>query len=66
MWDPEALANTSVESLQHRHKLSPYTDMALHGRVEATFVRGHQVFSAAAKKPLSPQVCGKPVLKQNL
>ncbi|KAK9906326.1 hypothetical protein WJX75_000004 [Coccomyxa subellipsoidea] len=66
VWDPEALADTSIESLQHRHKLSPYTGLPLHGRVAATFVRGHQVFSASAKKPVSPNVCGKPVLKHQL
>lgn len=66
VWDPEALADTSIESLQHRHKLSPYTGLPLHGRVAATFVRGHQVFSATAKKPVSPNVCGKPVLKHQL
>ncbi|CAL8462109.1 g1640 [Coccomyxa elongata] len=66
VWDPEALADTSEEALQHRHKLTPYTGLPLHGRVAATFVRGHQVFSAAAKKPLAPQVCGKPVLRHKL
>ncbi len=66
MWDPEALADTSEEALQHRHKLTPYTGLPLHGRVAATFVRGHQVFSAAAKTPLAAQVCGKPVLRHKL
>lgn len=66
MWDPEALADTSEEALQHRHKLTPYTGLPLHGRVAATFVRGQQVFSAAAKKPLTQQVCGKSVLRHKL
>lgn len=67
MWDPEALADTSEEGLYHRHKLTPYEGLALHGRVAATFVRGHQVFDAAAKKdPVAFQVCGRAVLKQHL
>jgi allantoinase len=44
VWDPEARANTSSTALQHRHKLTPYADLKLHGRVLATFVRGSQVF----------------------
>ena len=43
VWDPDALADTSTAHLQHRHKLTPYRDAQLHGRVHATFVRGHQV-----------------------
>lgn len=44
VWDPEALANTSLGHNRHQHKLSPYTDMQLKGGVLATFVRGHKVF----------------------
>jgi allantoinase len=65
VWDPEALADTSEAALQHRHKLTPYEDMELHGRVEATFVRGHQVFTSAKLLP-KHQVCGKKVLRQTL
>lgn len=45
VWDPDALADTSTAHLQHRHKLTPYKDVRLHGRVHATFVRGHQVMA---------------------
>ncbi|KAF6265397.1 allantoinase [Scenedesmus sp. NREL 46B-D3] len=44
VWDPEAAADTSVGHNRHQHKLSPYTDMKLKGRVLATFVKGHKVF----------------------
>ena len=46
VWEPDALADTSAAHLQHRHKLTPYKDVRLHGRVHATFVRGHQVMGA--------------------
>lgn len=60
VWDPEGFADTSGAALQHRHKLTPYEDEALQGRVEATYVRGKQVFSRGI---LSPKACGAPVLK---
>lgn len=44
VWDPEAGADTSAAHNQHKHKLSPYTDMPLKGKVLATFVQGHKVF----------------------
>lgn len=44
MWDPEAAADTSVKANQHRHKLTPYSDLPLKGRVLATYVGGHKVF----------------------
>lgn len=43
VWDPDMLADTSRESLLHKHKLTPYQDMKLKGKVLATFVSGHQV-----------------------
>ena len=46
MWDPEATANTSAEHNQHKHKLTPYGDMPLKGKVLATYVNGHKVFDA--------------------
>ena len=76
VWDPEALADTSTAGLYHHHKLTPYADRKLHGRVVATFVRGHQVFAApgqglgselphgaGAGVGLSPRVCGRTVTK---
>lgn len=44
MWDPEAAADTSVQANQHRHKLTPYSDLPLNGKVWATYVGGHKVF----------------------
>lgn len=44
VWDPEALADTSIGHNRHQHKLSPYADMKLRGKVLATFVKGHKVY----------------------
>jgi hypothetical protein len=47
VWDPEAKADTSVQHNQHRHKLTPYGDLALKGKVLATYVAGHKVSQQA-------------------
>ena len=62
VWAPEAPADTSPQALQHRHKVTPYAGRQLLGRVEATFVRGRQVF-AADKGPWAGPACGRPLLK---
>ena len=64
VWDPEALALTSTEALQQRWKITPYEDLELYGKVHATFVRGHQVYSL--KTSVSKNVCGTTILKQDL
>ncbi len=43
IWDPEARFTVVPEIIQHRHKLTPYSDMELYGVVEKTFVRGEKV-----------------------
>ncbi len=45
IWDPEARFTVVPEIIQHRHKLTPYSDMELYGVVEKTFVRGEQVYT---------------------
>ena len=45
--------------MKQRHKLSPYMDVPLLGRVSATFVRGQLVFSADQKKDVSSRACGR-------
>ena len=59
VWRPEQAADTSAAALQHRHKVTPYADMALQGRVLATFVRGSQVF--AEGRGVAPAACGRRV-----
>lgn len=61
VWRPEELADTTPEALQHRHKVSPYAAMQLHGRVVATFVRGSQVFGEAAG--VAARACGRAILR---
>jgi len=61
-WAPDEDADTSVSALQHRHKLTPYADKKLKGRVLATFVRGSQVYDV--DKGMAQETCGRAVLKR--
>ncbi|QDZ20672.1 allantoinase [Chloropicon primus] len=56
VWNEKALAETGKGQLFHKHKLSPYNDRKMKGRVEASIVSGHLVFS---KGQLSQDVCGR-------
>eukprot|EP00798_Chlamydomonas_sp_ICE-L_P018520 gene18520-25024_t len=51
VWDPEQAANTTEAANQHKHKLSPYTDKDLKGKVLLTIVRGQftKLFDAMGK-----------------
>lgn len=64
VWDPEKLADTSEASLLHKHKLTPFTDVPLKGRVAATYVRGQLVFKEGSG--VSPRGCGTPLLRGQL
>jgi len=44
IWNPEREFKVVPEIIQHRHKLTPYAGMNLRGVVEATYVRGKQVY----------------------
>jgi allantoinase len=44
IWDPEATFQVEPPSLHHRHKVTPYAGEALHGVVQATYLRGHKVY----------------------
>ena len=57
VWDPDALADTSIAAIQHKNRCSPYTDLHLYGKVLATFVEGQMVHNA--KQGLSQNTCGK-------
>ena len=61
MWEPEKAADTSVASNKHLHKLSPYTDMQLKGKVLATVVGGRMIhmFGVLSKRP-----CGAVIDRQ--
>ncbi len=64
VWNPDGLADTSLEHLKQRWNVTPYEDLELYGQVYATFVRGHQVYTL--EDDVSKSVCGKTVLKQHL
>ena len=46
IWDPDAEAEVSAESLYHRHPVTPYDGMRLRGRVHTTVLRGEVVYDA--------------------
>jgi allantoinase len=44
IFDPEKSFRVSPRALRQRHPLTPYAGRELHGAVEATFVRGENIF----------------------
>jgi allantoinase len=44
VFDPDAQFTLRAEDLQYRHLVSPYLGETLHGKVQATFVRGAAVY----------------------
>lgn len=51
-WDPEATFRVEPERLRQRHPVTPYAGRELCGVVEATFLRGREVFAAGG--PVGP------------
>lgn len=45
IWNPEARFTVVPEIIQHRHKLTPYSDMELYGVVEATYLGGEKIYA---------------------
>ncbi|MFP4600145.1 MAG: allantoinase AllB [Persicimonas sp.] len=45
IWNPDAEFVVDADTLQHRHKLTPYDGRRLQGEVEATYVRGKKVYA---------------------
>jgi len=44
IFDPSQQVSTLAKDIQHKHKVTPYSDVSLKGRVEATFVRGALIY----------------------
>jgi allantoinase len=44
IWNPDKKFRVAPETLQHRHKLTPYAGEPLRGVVEKTFLRGQMVY----------------------
>lgn len=61
VWEPESPANTTASANLHTHKLSPYTDMPLSGKVLATIVGGDlsALFGNTNKQPCGSLVLGR-------
>jgi allantoinase len=54
VFDPDAPWTVTEGDLHFRHKLSPYLDAALRGRVRETWLRGRRVFCDGQFEP-TPQ-----------
>jgi len=61
VWLPDAAADTSQASNQHKHKASPYTDVPMKGKVIATISDGDFVSLYSA---LPQQPCGGVNIRQ--
>lgn len=46
IWNPEKNFRIEPESIQHRHKLTPYAGKEFVGEVQTTFLRGRKVYDA--------------------
>ncbi|HSC29434.1 MAG TPA: amidohydrolase family protein, partial [Vicinamibacterales bacterium] len=49
IWDPDAEITVDPAALEHRHPVTPYAGMRLHGRVHTTISRGETVFDRSAR-----------------
>lgn len=48
VWDPEGERVVDAETLNQRHKITPYARRTLSGVVQATYLRGKKVYAAGA------------------
>jgi allantoinase len=48
IWNPEATWEVDGAALEHRHPVTPYHGMLLHGRVTATYLAGRLVYQHGA------------------
>jgi allantoinase len=48
VWDPDAPFTVAADDLYYRHRISPYVGATVRGRVQRTFVRGHEVYDGQA------------------
>jgi allantoinase len=45
IWNPEKRQKIEQDRIHHRHKVTPYDGRDLHGFVERTYLRGHQIYN---------------------
>ncbi len=60
VWRPEETFRVEPSRLLHRHRVTPYAGVELRGVVEATFVRGEQVFDNGE---IRGPACGREVTR---
>ena len=53
-WLPEAPVKIGADAVQHKHKISPYIDYALSGRVLQTWVSGEAQYRSTTVPPAAP------------
>lgn len=53
VWNPEATFSPTPDQVLHRHPITPYEGLTLHGVVEQTYVRGNLVYDRG-RFPASP------------
>ena len=51
IWNPDQEFVVDATSLQHRHKLCPYTGQTLTGVVQKTFLRGRKIYDGGQLEP---------------
>ncbi len=63
IFDPDGKFITDGDKLFHKHKVTPYSDRELRGRVEATYLRGEKIFENGK---IVPGPAGKIILKTKI
>lgn len=63
IWNADETFRVEPQRLQHRHKLTPYAGLTLHGVVKKTFLRGHMIYDDGKFAP-TPE--GKMLLRGEL
>ena len=60
IWSPEASFELQPSDLRFKHKLSPYLHQTLQGRVEATYLRGQQIYRGGMlEAPIGQAIFGR-------
>lgn len=54
VWNPDEEFTVTSDIVQFRNKANPYIGITLKGRVHATIVRGHLVYSSTAESTFPP------------
>lgn len=51
IWNPDQQFTVAAETLQHRHKITPYQGERLSGVVQKTFLRGRKIYDGGLEEP---------------